>query len=504
MPLIEAALAFAITMLALSLVVSSFVEIIHRALKMREAGLKYMLEQLFDQVLVNYVEPLAKNKIKTASAAIAEILKKEEEERKKAEPKNKPAEGPARTEMQVAYQLVRDSFVERMTANRAPVGLKADPTLSVVPKPPSPAGGAAPAPAKPGLRPGNIWGGRRVTQLTPADFMERLGSIDVGAEIKSAATAGANVLDDVLKDIAQKFEGFGKDAASYFEGRARMLSVIVAIALAFAVHVDAIDLFSTYLRDPNARAKVIEQSQAVTAQYKASQEAIETLKKLGPAASSPDDVKKQVEALEKDSATAITKANAAVSQYADLGVPLGWTVPRIEAANIGHLVGLCRSTDATPPPWVKKCKPGESIIWFEDLNVLGVWFYLFLGGLLIGLGSPFWYDVVTGLTTIRNAAGGQKGGGAAPQSAAAPAAADAAKAQPVTPVGAFETSNAAAARAKLAAAAAAAAAAAKAKATTAATAPPGTPTPTPTPTKGSPAGSSGVPETGSGSEKKEP
>ena len=55
MQLIEAALAFAITMLALSLVVSSFVEIIHRIFSMREAGLKYVLGQMFDQVIAKYV-----------------------------------------------------------------------------------------------------------------------------------------------------------------------------------------------------------------------------------------------------------------------------------------------------------------------------------------------------------------------------------------------------------------------------------------------------------------
>ena len=31
---------------------------------------------------------------------------------------------------------------------------------------------------------------------------------------------------------------------------------------------------------------------------------------------------------------------------------------------------------------------------------------LFLGGLLVGLGAPFWYNAVTGLTNIRNAARG--------------------------------------------------------------------------------------------------
>ena len=55
MQLIEAALAFAITMLALSLVVSSFVEIIHRIFSMREAGLKYVLGQMFDQVIAKYL-----------------------------------------------------------------------------------------------------------------------------------------------------------------------------------------------------------------------------------------------------------------------------------------------------------------------------------------------------------------------------------------------------------------------------------------------------------------
>ena len=125
--------------------------------------------------------------------------------------------------------------------------------------------------------------------MTPAEFMERLGSMDVGQAIASANAAATNAqqagataadaVDVVLKDIAQKFEAFGKEASVYFEGRARLLSVMVAMALAFLAHVDAVDLFKTYLRDPNARAKVIEQSEAVTAQYKAAKEAAEAVKR---------------------------------------------------------------------------------------------------------------------------------------------------------------------------------------------------------------------------------
>jgi tripartite-type tricarboxylate transporter receptor subunit TctC len=41
----------------LSLIVSSLVELIHRAFSMREAGLQYMLGQMFEQVLAKYVLP---------------------------------------------------------------------------------------------------------------------------------------------------------------------------------------------------------------------------------------------------------------------------------------------------------------------------------------------------------------------------------------------------------------------------------------------------------------
>lgn len=554
MPLIEAALAFAITMLALSLVVSSFVEVIHRTFKLREAGLKYMLEQLFDQVLAKYVEPLAQAEIDKGKSAPQ------------------------------AYKAVRDDFIMRMTANRAPVGLKPDPTLaSKVVRDPRPMRAGRQRlvwwfrNTKPWLRLGNLWGGRRVTALTPTEFMERLGSVDVGDAIRNTAARGPvkavdatlktivdgadnaaqaaiaggaapadashevlkelmqllgsdqvrgeiaraasiaekdaeGVVDAALMDIAQKFDGFGKDAGAYFEGRARFMSVIVAILLAFAVHVDAIDLFKTYLRDPNARAKVIEQSQAVTAQYKAAQEAAGTLEKLVPkqdatsqqakqpgdvrnndatseeakkaeqtkkaeAAKASDDVKKQIEALQKDTLAAIGEANATAKQYAGLGVPLGWSDDRIADAKMSVWVWTCKELKGgqTERFWTlwQHCKPDDpkpdkvgsgdpkpgdpstaangqeglqyANVWIEVPTAPKVVLYLILGGLLIGLGSPFWYDAVTGLTNMRNAAGGAPGQAQAPAAPPAAAAGGADNAQPVTPVGAFRVSNAAAA-----------------------------------------------------------
>ena len=430
MPLIEAALAFAITMLALSLVVSSFVEIIHRIFSMREAGLKYMLGQMFDQVLSKHLKPEHLQKL-VDSSKMSDDAKKNTAE---------------------LLQIVRAGFIERMSANRAPMGVtpKATPSHKaeqVVHNPKRFLG---------------LWNGRDLAAMTSTEFMERLGSIDVGEEIKQAAMAGKQAaekaLDAVLKGIAQKFEAFGKEAGAYFEGRARLLSVIVAIGLAIAAHVDAVDLFRVYLRDPNARAKVIEQSVAVTAQHTAALEAAKTLKAIDPDATlTPDEVKKEIETLKNDWKAAISSANSTVKQYADLGVPLGWSDDRIKAANMQHLLWTCKDPQSDESagfaklwqwctPEAKRINGKEDLryvdVWVQVPTKLSVWFYLFLGGLLIGLGAPFWYRAVTGLTNIRNAARGTTGEDV--QSRAAAAAVEAGKAQPVTPVGAFRVSNLAA------------------------------------------------------------
>jgi hypothetical protein len=420
MPLIDSALAFAVTMLALSLTCSAFIELIHRAFKMREAGLKYMLEQMFDQVLRKYARS--------------------------------PAD-------------MRESFVKSMTANRAPVGLD-NPAADGTPQPKSRLGKICD-----GL--GGIWGGRSITRLTPIEFMERLGSTDLGKEIKAAAAAAGKdaadaeaKTDAVLKDIALKFDAFGKDAATYFEGRARFLSVAVAIALAFAVHVDAIDLFRTYLQNPNATASVIAQSQAVTGQLKSMQEAAEAAKTIaGPATPagganqsatsqqglSSAEVKAQADELQKEAVAAISNARKMIKQFTDLGVPFGWSDARIIASDMWILVWTCK--EPRPTSWLhtlwQSCKSNDNgyegpeglqygNVWFGIPRTLNVWFYLLLGGFLIGLGAPFWYDAVTGLANISKAIGGGSGSGAA--SAAAP---DAGKAQPGTPAGAFHVSSAA-------------------------------------------------------------
>ena len=413
MQILEAALAFAITMLVLSLICSSFVEIIHRVLAMREDGFKLMLDGMYDKMLKQYVEPRLKADLATTQPQLA---------------------GDA-LDQRVATDLdqLKTSFLNAMKENRAPVTIKLPLPLSLLPK---------------------LWYGDQVTGLKPEEFMERLASVKVGDYIKAAndaannaGAAAAGAVDAVLKDVAQKFDNFGKEASAYFAGRARLLSVCVAIALAFAIRVDAIELFNTYLRDPNARNKVIEQSQAATAQYKAMTEAANAVQAAGG-----QDAKQQVDALQQNFKAAIDNTRSTVAQYSDLGLPIGWTK---ENATLDPRAKTCTSVDGRRT-WMisedKQCNVAAK----ETLGTVGIWAVLkligslVLGGILIGLGAPFWSDAVTGLTNIREIARDVSGAGSSTQpqqGAPAPAANNQPPAQPapsnpdrpqpVTPVGNF-------------------------------------------------------------------
>jgi len=358
---------------------------------------------------------------------------------------------------QTKIDEMKKAFVARMGANRAPMGATRKATPS----------DAVEKVKKNWWAAFNLWNGRDLAAMTPTEFMERLGSMDVGKTIAEAngvatkaavdaGTAAADAVDTVLKDVAQKFEAFGKEAGAYFEGRARLLSVAVAVALAFAAHVDAVDLFKTYLRDPNARAKVIEQSQAVTEQHKAAlaaAKALDELKVVSP--ETAEQIKQHVDALKEDWRAAIVGAKGTVKQYADLGAPIGWTDDRMDAAKVKPVVWTCKDPKTKESLgfgklWRQceddtgyKGEKGTQYIdpWVQVPTKPATFFFLFLGGLLIGLGAPFWYSAVTGLTELRNGARGTVPADTQQAVRAAAVTAEAHKAQPVTPVGAFHVSK---------------------------------------------------------------
>jgi hypothetical protein len=356
-----------------------------------------------------------------------------------------------------------ERFVGTMVTNRAPVGPAdsrargAEPTAQAAAAEPGPAIAvrteAVPKsetkPATPRLWLTSLWGGGELSKLDVGAFMERLGSSVEGKRIVEAAKnrageKGLELVEPVLKDIVQKYEAFGREATVYFAARARLVSVIVAMIVAFVMHVNAYELFATFLRDPAVRGRVIAQTDQVQKAHEATQVRIaELTKAVQAAAQVAADGKAQAEMVEKKINEALDKMRLTESQLRDLGVPVGWTTERWSRLKFERLrceVQITKETRYLAPG--NRCNETEHatmVLRFNPQSVTWAIVWLLVGGLLIGLGGPFWYDMVKNLTAIRSAARSATGatdtapGGPTARAATQPAE----SVQPRTPVDIF-------------------------------------------------------------------
>jgi hypothetical protein len=347
MQALDAGLAFAITMLILTTVVTTLVETLHRLFGLREKGLAILLGNFYDRILWS----------RSGGA-----LRGADDRRR---------------------------FIEMMTINRGPVG-KAPMTalnrhLNV----------DAQSEDRKFLN--WIWSGRRLGSLGLTAFMERLGGGEYGAQlVTQAGIAGDKGVEWVLKDVAQKFDAFGHEASEYFESRARLLSVIVGFVLAFAINVNAIALFETLMKRPDVTQAVIARGESVTKSYENLQKQADALNTSAQAAPT-EEARASIQ-------RAADQASAAVRDLQSAGVPIGWNAQSVAEFRQSQLMSL-----------------------------LG----LLLGGLLIGLGGPFWYKAVQTLTGVRAFSKRTDSAESGAATTAAAAAAAAPNQVPNTPIDAF-------------------------------------------------------------------
>jgi hypothetical protein len=148
---LEAALAFAITMLVFSTMVSVITETFHRMLGLRQAGLRVMLEKLFEEVLW----PRAKLRL-------TETIEEKD--------------------ISGRLEKARSDFMKLLTANRGH--------------------GQTLLPEFIKLR------AKEAASLQTIDFMQRLAETEIGQAIADEAEAEKAEFEIYIKDLAQKYDSF--------------------------------------------------------------------------------------------------------------------------------------------------------------------------------------------------------------------------------------------------------------------------------------------------------
>ena len=356
MKTLEAALAFSITMLFLAMIVSTIVETAHRIFGLREAGLKLMLQQMYE----DNIRP----RLVSVIAGVTEGAGKGPQEK----------------------AGIGEDFVEVMTRNRAP-------------------------PPKRVLSLTRLTRPTRLSALSTMQFIQRLADTQVGQGLAAASgTVGGKTLNSTLIDLARRYEELGANASEYFARRAKLVSVIVALGIAFALNVDALGLFRAYLSDEELTASIIAQSEDIRREFQTQAAALErTMDELSPTRTSEPDAGtsgEKSETAESPAETSVTgsgtseaaadasvrelkQASAAlvekIDDISEHGFPIGWEY--FPYCAHGSTRGLC--DDVQPGMGYL----GQVLVW-----LLGV----LLGGLLIGLGGPFWFDVIRKLTRALN------------------------------------------------------------------------------------------------------
>ncbi len=330
---LTALLAFATTMLIFAVIVSTFVELIHRVFKLRGKGMQLMLENLYTRVIEPHLAAEQVNKM--SAGKFATIIM---ENRAIA----RQDDGQHRGRIGSFFHWLIDSS--------------------------------------------------SMTDIPIEVFTQKL------ADSRIVGSAD-NFTEEVLQDIAQKYEAFGDEVGTYFGRRARMFSVGVAFVVAWLFYVHPYNLAVTYFKNPAIAQSVADKAADAHSDYRALIERLQNINRDGGAdGKESTELRAAIEDLSKE----IGAAQISTRELAELGVPVGW--PEADAMIATCFDGTEPKASATPGAvalsgFCRLSFPLVGAITFPSApNAL----WLVVGGLLVGLGAPFWAQAISSLTASRD------------------------------------------------------------------------------------------------------
>ena len=224
----------------------------------------------------------------------------------------------------------------------------------------------------------------RVERLSTYSFIQRLAKTDVGLEI---ARSGEEL---ALRTLTMSFERYVAASNEVFRKHAQATTMVLSIAFAFAFNIDAIRLFQHLQQNPQFSAALIERGENAEARFTAANDrlvaVLEALPAPGPD-TAPDDDSNQADVTQSisDLRTDLETVAADIDGLAvDLDLPIGWQLYPFSPRSC--LLDLVR----------QNCPGGGA----ERAAFVPWLLGTLLGGVLIGLGGPFWYRVFASLSHL--------------------------------------------------------------------------------------------------------
>lgn len=418
LPLVEAFLAFALTMLALSMGVSAILSAWQRIRGWRRQGMQHLVEYFYRNEMHPFLEEIRAEHFKDQAppADLAPWL-------------NAPGK-----------EMNRRKFVVDMISVPTPAGGKdgeddADPS----------------ADDERDRELSKRGGSRRLLEHLPADeVLGRLRASRLGKALRKHVPWGT---ERTFEELAERFAVLAKASSEVYARRMRIRSVIVGFLVAFALNVDSVRLLDRYIGNPSLRQEVIAANKDLVGQAENPEQAFEEGKveqgraeeALAQAAALSERVADALARVKDDEALAVVREALGVEaqQIEVWSRSFAETAKRAEGLRQASedtrrvLAGLsesfpvgwdaypncfrttpdprCQALFADPEAIEAAVSDGEATPAREGglfsrmgwiiANSVGTWTSWLAGvlltGLLVGLGTPFWVEMVKNFMRLR-------------------------------------------------------------------------------------------------------
>jgi hypothetical protein len=205
-----------------------------------------------------------------------------------------------------------------------------------------------------------------LVEASTAEITERLKRSPLGTKLMTDLKTEANAIFD---ELGKRYEAIGEKFTISFREKSKKWTIVVALILAFGLNIDSIFIMDSYIKDQGLRDVVIAQRDSIQQDYT---DLVSSIEGEGDTVT-----KKQLE-------DAFSTSQNQITSLTGIGLPIGWTY--------FPYVGF---KDSTIKEFKDRNDPEGWILW-----VLGI----ALTAGLAGLGGPFWYDAVTGISRARDMA----------------------------------------------------------------------------------------------------
>ena len=253
-------------------------------------------------------------------------------------------------------------------------------------------------------------------------ILRRLAEVPaIRREIADASQKAADEFDR----LARKLTEIGAGISSKFCARSHAYSLAIAVILAFAANIDAVRIFEAYKDDPKLTQLVIDKTEEWRARDEELSKSVQERENARDAvdkalaayndavqtgAADVEDRKQAMEAAKAEweakvgidaGNRAVKESQAAIQELVAIGIPIGWAYYPFCSGPANANDMLCEGVDG------KTSQTLETVaerLWSDCAEAAGWIVHILVSGFLIGLGAPFWFDAARRIAAIRSGA----------------------------------------------------------------------------------------------------